>query len=104
MTWNMSSCPVLVDRILGLLTLTMKKLDTSERHFEDALAFCRKAGYTVELAWSLHDYAETILQIDAPDNHKALELLNEAVAISTELGMPPLYKRASTLLESERNS
>ncbi len=51
-----------VDRLLALLAQTMGKLDDAAAHFEDALAFCRKAGYRPELAWSLCDYADMLLQ------------------------------------------
>ena len=36
-------------RVMGLLAHTMGRLDDAETHFEDALAFCRKAGYRPEL-------------------------------------------------------
>ncbi len=49
------------DRVLGLLAQTMGELDQAVTHFEDALTFCRKAGYRPELAWACHDYAETLL-------------------------------------------
>ena len=68
-------------------------------HFEDALAFCRKAGYRPELAWTCCDYADTLLQrastSSAPtdDRQKATSLLDEALAISSELGMRPLMER-----------
>ena len=39
-----------VDRLLGLLAQTMGNQDLVVSHFEDALAFCRKAGYRPELA------------------------------------------------------
>ena len=39
------------DRLLGLLAKTMADLDKAVAHFDDALAFCRKAGYRPELAW-----------------------------------------------------
>jgi tetratricopeptide (TPR) repeat protein len=39
-----------VDRLLGLLAHTMGNLDQAAAHFEDTLAFCRKAGYRPELA------------------------------------------------------
>ena len=38
-----------VDRLLGLLSRTMGDLDQTAAHFEDPLAFCRKAGYRPEL-------------------------------------------------------
>ena len=32
------------DHVLGLLSQTMGNLDQAVEHFEDSLAFCRKAG------------------------------------------------------------
>jgi len=32
----------------------------------DSLAFCRKAGYRPELAWTCHDYADALLQNRGP--------------------------------------
>ena len=49
------------DRLLGLLARTMGRISDARGHFEDALGFCRRAGYRPELAWSSFDYAETIL-------------------------------------------
>jgi DNA-binding CsgD family transcriptional regulator len=93
------------DRILGLLSQTMGQLDQMMAHFEDALAFCRKAGYRPELAWSYHDYAEALLQRASTssartvsgDREKAMSLLDEAFSISTELGMRPLMERVAVL-------
>ena len=65
-------------------------------HFEDALEFCRNAGYRPELAWSCSDYAyaEMLLDRDEPgDREKAIELQGEALAITQELGMRPLTER-----------
>ena len=39
-----------VDRVLGMLAQTMGNLDQAVGHFEDAAAFCLKAGYRPELA------------------------------------------------------
>jgi tetratricopeptide (TPR) repeat protein len=82
------------DRLLGLLAHTMGKLDQAAAHFEDSLAFCRKAGYRPELAWTCCDYADTLLQRSEPgDREKATSLLDESLAISSELGMRPLMER-----------
>ena len=63
-------------------------------HLEDALAFCRKAGYRPELAWSLCDYADMFRERESPgDLEKATALLDESLAITTELGMKPLMAR-----------
>ena len=77
--------------------------DDAQAHFEDALAFCRKAGYLPELAWSLCDYADMLLDPEnvrairrvTPTNadyQKAMQLLDESLQISTELGMRPLME------------
>jgi tetratricopeptide (TPR) repeat protein len=84
----------LVQRVLGLLAATLNRLSASAEHFEDALTFCRKAGYRPELAWTCCDYADTLLQRNEHgDREKAKSLLDESLAISTELGMRPLMER-----------
>jgi tetratricopeptide (TPR) repeat protein len=82
------------DRMLGILTKTMGQYEDATRHFEDAVAFCKKAGYRPELAWSLHDYAVMLLDHDEPDDQqKATSMLDESLQISTDLGMRPLMER-----------
>ena len=88
---------ICADRVLGLLAQMMGSFEQAAAHFEDALAFCRKAGYRPELAWSLYDFA-TLLQAQG-EREKAVALLNEALMISTELGMRPLTEKATTLKE-----
>ena len=83
-----------VDRVLGLLSQTTGNLDQAAAHFEDALAFCRKAGYRPELAWTCCDYADMLKERDAEgDRAKAITLLDESLTISSELGMRPLMER-----------
>ena len=85
---------IAADRVLALLSQTMGSLDQAAAHFEDALAFCHKAGYRPELAWTCSDYADTLLQRNEPgDREKATSLLDESLAISSELGMRPLMER-----------
>jgi len=82
------------DRLLGLLCQTMGNLDQATGHFEDALAFCRKAGYRPELAWTCCDYADTLRERNGEGGRaKAVTLLDESLAISSELGMRPLMER-----------
>ncbi len=89
------------DRILGLLAHTTGSLDLAARHFEDSLVFCRHAGYRPELAWTCCDYADLLTerQLDG-DRAKATALLDESLAISSELGMPPLMERVRSRLEA----
>ena len=89
-----------VDRLLGLLSQTMGNRDQAIKHFEDALAICRRAGYRPELAWTCCDYSDTLRERDAEGDHaKAMSLLDESLAISTELGMRPLVERVTERLE-----
>ena len=81
-------------RLMGLLTQTMGDLSQAIAHFEDAQAFCRNAGFRPELAWTCCDYADLLLQRDNDgDQAKATTLLDESLAISSELGMRPLMER-----------
>ncbi|MCI0903971.1 MAG: hypothetical protein J4N75_10775, partial [Chloroflexi bacterium] len=92
---------VACDRILGLLAQAMGSSDLAARHFEDSLVFCRNARYRPELAWTLCDYADTLLERDAEgDRTMAVSLLDESLAISSELGMPPLVERVQARLET----
>jgi DNA-binding CsgD family transcriptional regulator len=69
-------------------------------HFEDTVAFCRKAGYRPALAWSCYDYADLLLSRNRPgDRQQARPLLEEALTVSTDLGMRPLMGRVRVLWE-----
>lgn len=95
---------VSADRVLGLLAHTMGRLEQAAAHFEEALAFCRRAGCRPELAWTCHDYAETLLRRNAPGDHaRATSLLGESLGISTELGMCPLMERVTSLQEQAQS-
>ena len=83
-----------VDHLLGLLSQTMGNLDQAAAHFDEALAICRKAGYRPELAWTCCDYSVMLLERNAEDDRaQARSLLDESLAISSELGIRPLIER-----------
>ena len=91
---NMIGSYIAGDRLLGLLAHTMGNLGKSCEHFDEGLAFCRKAGYRPELAWTCCDYADMLLERDNEgDRAKAMTLLDESLAISSERGMRPLMER-----------
>ena len=90
-----------IHRVLGLLAQTMGNLDQAATHFEENLAFCRKAGYRPELAWTCCDYADALRERGGPgDEEKAVALLDESLAISSELGMRPLMERVLSRREN----
>ena len=97
MIWTFSSA----DRLLGLLSQTMGNLEQATGHFENALAFCRKAGCRPELAWTCCDFADILLQRNDPgDLEKAKSLLDESLAIAIELGMRPLVEKVTARQET----
>jgi ATP/maltotriose-dependent transcriptional regulator MalT len=92
-----------LDRLLGLLATTQGRLDQAMVHFEDALAFCRQAGYRPESAWTCYDYAKALIQRGHPGDYaKAMSLLDECVAITYELHMRPLAERVAILREQSQ--
>ena len=75
------------DRVLGRLPYTMGNLD-------QAPTFCRKGGYTPERGWTGWGYPDSLLARDGEGNRaKAMTLLDEPLAISSELGKQPLMER-----------
>ena len=93
-----------VDRLLALLARTIGRPEQAGAHFEDALAFCRRAGYKPELAWTCYEYSEALLQpaerSGTGEGLKIDALLDEALAIAEELGMRPLGERVVSRRES----
>ena len=70
-------------------------------HFEDALAFCSRAGYRPEYAWTACDYADALLGRNGPGDHeRSAALQDEALAIARVLGMRPLTERISAPQET----
>ncbi|PKB64707.1 MAG: hypothetical protein BZY80_02015 [SAR202 cluster bacterium Io17-Chloro-G2] len=83
-----------IDRVLGMLAHTMADPDQAEVHFEASVGFHRDAGYRPELAWICCDYSDTLRARDAEgDRPRAIALLDESLAISSELGMRPRLER-----------
>ncbi len=86
--------PLTIDRLLGLLAATLGQIDAGLAHLADGLAFCDRAGYRPEYAWTASDYADVLLQrANADDHARAIALHDEALEIAHELGMRPLIER-----------
>ena len=95
------------DRVLGLLAEAMGEIEKADSHFRGALAFCEKAGYRPEWAWSAYEYAKCLTEHNGPaDNLRALSLVEQALTIISELDLVPLRDRVLTLqqqIESRLN-
>jgi tetratricopeptide (TPR) repeat protein len=90
-------------RYLGLLAATMARWHEAEQHFEDALEMHARMGARPWLARTQHEYAEMLLaQGKEEDRATAMSLLDEALAISRELGMKSLVEKVSVLKFKEK--
>ncbi|MCH8911399.1 MAG: hypothetical protein IH867_11780, partial [Chloroflexi bacterium] len=80
--------------VLGMLASRIGEHTAAEAHFEE---FLRQCQITQRRPWSADGqavYAELLLERDGPGDHdKATNLQDEAIAMSTELGMQPLLER-----------
>ncbi len=85
-------------RLLGVLGVALGEDDRWTGHFDDGLELCRRAGAKPELAWTCYDYAEALIgRDDSGDGDRAGPLLKECLAISRDLRMKPLSRRATSL-------
>jgi len=72
----------------------LTRVPGAAEELEEVVQDCRKAGAKVELAKTLIDFSEMLLDRNAPGNsEKVTELQDEAITISTELDMKPLLER-----------
>ena len=100
----MPALSVSFDHLLGLMARTTGNPDRAMAHFEDALEFCRQAGYRPELAWCSCDYAEALIERGATgDSARAIDLLDESMSIAGDLGMRPLSERAAAIKAVEES-
>lgn len=89
------------DRLLGSLAMVMEKWDVAQRHFDAALAMDAATGWRVWLVHSRHRYAQMLhRRARAGDLVKARELLAQALAQSTALGMQALTPRIQALIDT----
>jgi len=88
-----------VSRFLGLLAATMGDVDSAIGHFEAALAMNRRMGARPHLAATLHDYGCMLTRLRAADR-RARELLDEASALASEIGIVGLPERCAAVLDA----
>ena len=85
---------------MGIIASAAGRIEKAIQHFEESLAFCRKADYPPELAWTCCEYAGVLLEQGNRENQdKARTIAKEGLAIAEELGMVPLTKRLTDLIQ-----
>jgi DNA-binding CsgD family transcriptional regulator len=85
-------------RFLGMLATTMGHWEDAQRHFESALEANGRQDAWPWLAHTRYRYAEMLVARSASgDRERALQLLDEALGASRELGMAALCARADGL-------
>ena len=86
-------------RFLALLAGTMGRWEAAEHHFEGALAMHLRMEARPLIAHTRREYADMLLaRRGRGDLHRARELLNEALATYSELGMAHYAAKARALL------
>jgi DNA-binding CsgD family transcriptional regulator len=89
------------DALLGRLCMVLNRPDSAVGHFEQGAAFCRRAGYLPDLAWTLADFAEAVARRDETGDHEhAAQLLAESLSLCEELGMNPLKSRVRAAMQA----
>jgi class 3 adenylate cyclase/tetratricopeptide (TPR) repeat protein len=90
-----------VSRALGVLATTLGRWDDAERHLRDAIEENESMGARPFVALALHDYATMLLlRADTGDVEKAYELLDRALPIARDVGMPVLETRITSSREA----
>jgi tetratricopeptide (TPR) repeat protein len=84
-------------RYLGLLAATMARWDDAERLFRDAIDQNQRMGARPFVAFTMYDYASMLQRRAAPgDLERANDLLDRALPIAHDVGMPVLEERITT--------
>ncbi|MCI0859064.1 MAG: protein kinase [Chloroflexi bacterium] len=89
-----AACYGAAARYLGLLSATMSRWEEAQQHFEHALEMNQRMGAKPWLAHTQQQYGDMLLARGQPgDRQKATALLDQALAIASELGMAALLER-----------
>ena len=87
-----------IARQLGMLAATMKRWNVAQRHFTGAIDMGRRQGTLPAVAHTQYEFARMLaIRGHQGDVDKALDLLDEVLSISGELGMGALDERARRL-------
>ena len=82
------------DQLLGTFAVSFGDFDLAEEHFAMAIARLDQGGFRMNLAEALYEYGTMLLARDGGgDREKANELLERALHLSRDIGMPWLTER-----------
>ncbi|MEE8440450.1 MAG: hypothetical protein V3S41_01920 [Spirochaetia bacterium] len=85
------------DRLLALLSRATGRHGAAIRHFRRALRFSR-AGFRPEMAWTLYDYAESLVCRGSHRHEsRTTGLLRRSEEVATDLGMVLLLRKIAVL-------
>ena len=86
-------------RQLGILAATLRRWESAEQHFEEALAMNTRMGAKLWVARTQLDYARMLLgRAAAGDVEQATDLLDSALATAREIGMAKVASDCESLL------
>lgn len=89
----------LLQRVAGIAAGCDRQWAAAEQHFEKALRQAHEIPHRIEQPEVRRWYASTLLDRDAPgDRERARELLNKAIAMYGEIGMPKHVEMSDALL------
>ena len=96
LVWNGSTGYGSVASYLGMLAATLGAHDRAQEHFATASAVHRREGVTGFEARNLHNWACSLLAVDAPDEARARA--DEALRLAREHGYGATGRQAEALL------
>ena len=91
------ACYGAADRYLGMLAATAGDRAEAAQHFDDALTLNRSMGARTFLAHTAYEYGRMLAGGDSGSRVRADDLLAEAAALASEIGMPVLLGRIRAL-------
>ncbi len=92
--------PLVTSRLLGRLALAAGRPELAVTYFDEAEAACRGSGLRPELGWTWADSVPALLRLrERAARRTAATRLRQARALADELGMVPLRRYVTALLE-----
>ncbi len=90
-----------VPRVLGTIATLNRRWDAADAHFRMASEVAARAGALPELARAHLDHARMLIaQGQASSHPRAVDLVDQAFPVFTELGMPPFVWQAQRAAEA----